>query len=135
MKVEFLKDLIDLRDGEALLTQKVVKGQWKLDINGDHVTDDRGQWIPITETVPLTLKHAALESLSAIMDEDQRLDQEEKLKRGKLMEKICFSPDSSFTVEEVALIKQRIAKLYNPLVVIAAERLIEKKEETEDDGS
>lgn len=132
MNLDFKRELIDIRTEDSILTQKVVKGQWKQDANGDNITDGNGQWIPITETVPMTFRHAALEALMASLPEDHRISAEDKLKRGKLMEKICFSPDSSFSVEEVSLIKERIAKVYNPLVVIAVERLVEnEKEENE----
>jgi hypothetical protein len=73
----------------------------------------------------LTLLNVATTSLLAVFD-DERIDGQEKAKRGMLAIKIHSNPDVELTVEEIALIKRLIGKTYVPLVVARAYEIIEE---------
>jgi len=66
---------------------------------------------------PVTLKKIAVDALMAVTDDDKSITGEEKVSRYTLARKISANPDRSMKVEDVALIKKLIAKIYGPVVV------------------
>lgn len=108
MRINFNTALIDVRDNTALTFtyRKTPK-----DIEG--------------EERELTFGWAAAEALGAQFPDEQNITQKDKLQRGRLIEQIFTRPESEISIEEASLIKQRIGKVYGPLVVIAVEKVLE----------
>lgn len=129
MRVDFRTVLIDVRDNTPLQFERPKKGEYVKNEDGSDKVDARGNKIPVLEWVDLTLQYAAGESLGMVMPGEGQETQEVKLKRGKLIEKIYLRPECDLTVEQAALIKERISKCYGPLVVVAVENLLERKDE------
>lgn len=75
----------------------------------------------------MTVRYVAGEALGANLECDKNISQEEKLKRGKLIEMLYSGPRVNLVTEEAALIKERIAKLYGPLIVVAVHKIFEKE--------
>lgn len=69
---------------------------------------------------PLTLGDVAVNALENVSQEDQKLSGEEKFKMDILARKIYKAKAAKLTLEEVTLIKNRIGRLYGPMVVGAA---------------
>lgn len=96
MKIDFSKPLLAL-NGAALMTREST---------GD--------------TRNLTLKEAAIEALMSELD-NERATGEQKFRRGLLAQRIYESNSAvEITVEEAALIKDRIGRGYPASVVLAA---------------
>lgn len=109
MKVNFLSPLIDVRDGTELTFEETKKGEKK--------------------EVVLTLQHAAAEALGVVFDDESReLRSSEKLKRGLLVQQIYQRPECEVSLDEANLIRERIGRLYGPLVVVAAEKILDPKD-------
>lgn len=109
MKVKVTEQLIDVRDNEALMIEKKKKGSEEM------------------EMVPMTLRFVSTEALGVMLRGEESESQEVKLKRGKLIERICLEEECEMSIEEVALVKERIAKIYGPLVVVAVEKILDPK--------
>jgi hypothetical protein len=109
MKINFNTPLIDVRDNTELTYEKK---------KGD-----------LTSEATLTLGIAAAEGLGAMFDDERTLASTERLKRGLLIEQIFKRPESEISIEEANLIRERIGKLYGPLVVVAAEKVLDPKSE------
>lgn len=87
-----------------------------------------GKPFPITEakdSPPATLGDVAVAALTGVLAEDARDDGAAKFKRGELAHRIYKAKSIELTVEEVALIKERIGKVYGPAVVFAAWPLLD----------
>lgn len=109
MKINFNTPLIDVRDNTELTYEKR---------KGDP-----------TSEVALTLGVAAAEGLGALFDDERTLASSERLKRGVLIEQIFKRPECEISIEEANLIRDRIGRLYGPLVVVAAEKVLDPKSE------
>lgn len=129
MEVDFNKVLTDVRDGDPLLVEKPIPDEYVLGQLGETIFSQHGRKVPKLEEVPMTLQYAAGEALGSVTQDDSGESQEEKLKRGRLLEKIYSKPKGEFTIEELALIKRRIGKYYGPIVVVAVENILETKGE------
>lgn len=109
MQVDFATVLIDVRDNTPLTILKKKK---------DVETEE-----------DLTGAYAAAEALGSVLEDEHRtLSQKDKLTRGKLIERIFIEKSPlEITVEEANLIRERIGKVYPPLVVVAMEKLLDPK--------
>lgn len=56
---------------------------------------------------------------------EENLPKVEKLKRGKLAEKVYGQAEIDVTVEDAALLQTLVAKAYGPLVVLRADAMLE----------
>jgi hypothetical protein len=72
----------------------------------------------------LTLAKVAINALCNVVEGDQQLTGEKKFKLGELANKINKEPEAEFEVEEIATIKERIGKLYTPLMVFQSFNLL-----------
>lgn len=72
----------------------------------------------------LTLGRVAINALCQVTQADQSMTGEEKFKLGLLAHKIHTEPEAEFEAEEVSKIKDRIGKLYTPLMVFQAYNLL-----------
>jgi hypothetical protein len=75
--------------------------------------------------VPLTLSDAAVLSLEAPLEADRNMPGIERFKHDELARKIYNNSHAILSIEEIALIKDRIGKMSNPVVVGAAWRLLD----------
>lgn len=105
MLINFKSELIDVRDGDALVIDKVNKKTKAI------------------ETVPITFQYVAGEALCNI-DAKDNLSAEEKYKISKLLDKVFSTPECEVTDEELDLIKERTAKFYGPIVLLAIDKLL-----------
>lgn len=75
---------------------------------------------PITDTFgkasDFTIGKACINALSADY-KDEQIDGVEKMRRWSLAKSISDHPDYHMTVEEIALVKKLVAKMYSPIVV------------------
>lgn len=70
-----------------------------------------------TVTVPMTLSRVACNSLVGAVPNEKPCDGEEHLHRFMLAQRIKDNPAAELSAEDIALIKERIAKSYNiPLI-------------------
>lgn len=129
MQIDFSTVLIDVRDNTPLTQDRPAKGRFLKNPDGVELRDAAGRRIPEINEVAITLQHVAGESLSGVLPEDQGDSAETKLRRGKLIEKIFTNPQCDLTLDEAHQIKERIGKCYGPLVVVAADKILEKKNE------
>lgn len=72
----------------------------------------------------LSLGKVAINALCQVVEGDQAMTGQRKFKLGELANKIVREPDSEFEVEEVATVKERIGKLYAPLMVFQSYNLL-----------
>ena len=87
----------------------------KIDFNVKFKTFD-GQDI-IMRDKPATLKDISVESLMSLLEEEKNLSGEEKLKRYELALKIKDGGIIDISVEDIALVKKLIGKMFTPLIV------------------
>ena len=73
----------------------------------------------------MTLKDVCIASLMSSMETDKNMTGDKKVSLFSLAMSLKTNPDYDTTVEEVALIKDRIGKMYTQLVVGRAFELIE----------
>jgi hypothetical protein len=74
---------------------------------------------------PQTLGDVALVALLAMIDEDRNLDPRKKWERDQLARKVFGNRQAALSPEEIALIKDRIGKVYGPAQVGAAWPLLD----------
>jgi len=75
--------------------------------------------------VPMTLGDAAVLALESQIEEDRTTTGDAKFKQDELARKIYKNAKASLTVEEIASIKTRIGKVFPPMTVGAAWRLLD----------
>ena len=75
--------------------------------------------------IVLTLGDVATTALETMIDEDKSATGETKFRLDELARKIYQNKHAVLSVEEVALIKTRIGKLFSPITVGAAWRLLD----------
>ncbi len=108
MRINFTQLLIDIRDNQPLVTDKLNKRTKEV------------------EQVPLTLLDVSGEALCNI-DPKENLSAEEKYRLTKLLDKVYTNKeDCEISIEELATIKARLAKFYSPLVLLAVDKILEK---------
>jgi hypothetical protein len=74
---------------------------------------------------PLTLGDVAVLALETSLDEDRQISGVVKFQRDQLARKIYKNKEAVLTIEEIALIRDRIGKVCTPIVVGAAWPLID----------
>lgn len=74
---------------------------------------------------PLTLGDVAVTALESPTEDDKAKTGEEKFKLDQLARKVYQNKSVTLTVEEIATIKERIGKIYGPLVVGATYPLLD----------
>lgn len=77
--------------------------------------------------VILTLGRATSHALMA-QDQAEQISGEDKFNRGMLAFKVRDSADCELKVEDIALIKKQIAKLYSPIVVYRTYPMLDSSE-------
>jgi hypothetical protein len=73
----------------------------------------------------MTLGEVSINALETGLTEDRDMTGEKKIELDNLARKIYKNKDCVLTAEETTLLKQRIGRLYGPLVVGVAWRLID----------
>ncbi|MGD0799004.1 MAG: hypothetical protein ABR910_14905 [Acidobacteriaceae bacterium] len=76
-------------------------------------------------TAPLTLGDAAVNALESQTPDDLKSSGADKFKLDELARKVYRNSDVTLSVEEIAAIKERIGKVYGPMVVGAAWRILD----------
>lgn len=94
------------------------------DLDGVPITEARAGADGQPAVFVVTLGRAAVNALMAVLPEDQTKSGEDKLKAFLLAEKVNNAV-VALSVEEIALLKARIAKGYGPLIVGRAWRLLD----------
>lgn len=90
-----------------------------------------GKPMPNGDTKPpadLLLGDVAVVALESMIEDDKQLSGADKFKRDELARKVYRAKAAVLTLEELALIKERIGKVYAPAVVGAAWRLLDPAE-------
>lgn len=102
---------------------KIDFSQRLLDLSGKPMEKEGGK--------EATLSSVCVEALLLTKEEDKNLPISDKLKRGKLAEKIYLEDgantiiDIDITVEEAGLLQNMVGRSYSPLVVLRAYTLLE----------
>jgi len=99
----------------------------KIDFS-EQIKDLKGKVLTVKDgdaDSPMTLAHAAVEGLLSAYADEGPLDGTEKFRRYKLAVKVDNAKEVELETEEVAKIKQMIAKRWAPLVVGRCYELIE----------
>ena len=101
---------------------KVDFSQIMCDLDGNILTEQPGN----PEARPIALRTLAVNSLMAFGDDDKNMSGEEKVKRYDLAFMIHNSKDEpiEIAVEDVALIKKQVGRIYAPLLVGQAWKLL-----------
>lgn len=73
----------------------------------------------------VTLGDVAIMALEALLEEDKGMTGADKFKNDELARKVYKAKAATLSVEDIALIKMRIGKVYGPSVVGAAWRLLD----------
>lgn len=89
--------------------------------------DLAGQPMKKDEKEDATLSSVCVEALLLPREEDKNLDMGEKLKRGRLAERLYNATEAEVSVEEINLLQQLVSKSYGVLVVLRAHSLLEGK--------
>lgn len=76
----------------------------------------------------ITLGDIAVQALETPLEEDKQMQGDAKFKLDLLARRIYRNADVVLSVEDTALLKQRIGKAYGPMVVGAAWRLLDPAE-------
>lgn len=79
-----------------------------------------------TSKEPITLGDVAVVSLITMTDTDRQIEAKAKYDWAELARKI-YKKKADITAEDAALIKQRVGKIYGPLVVKQTWDLLEQK--------
>lgn len=82
------------------------------------ITDFEGRTVFAEDNVALTLGRAAVVALTIQSPEDQNSTGEDRFKLGRLASKIIDKENLS--IEDLAIVKTRIGKFFNPTVVYKA---------------
>lgn len=106
----------------ALMTVQAIA----VEINFSTVlVDTENQPLKDGDGKPLTLGRAAMLALMSPYPDDSNASADEKLKRGELALRVYQAIKLNLTVEEAAMVKKYIGKLYPPLVIVRALPLLE----------
>ncbi|MFA5158162.1 MAG: hypothetical protein WC451_03200 [Patescibacteria group bacterium] len=105
---------------------KVRVNQTLLQRDGKPIIDNAGR----EDAQEASLRIAIINSLESILDTDRNEQPIKKYERSKLADKVYAFDEVEFTVEEIAMIKERIGKLFGPYVVKLCWDMLENKEIT-----
>lgn len=91
------------------------------------ITDNRRKPIKDAGGEDLTLEIIAYSALSSLAASEMNLGRDERLKRGRLAQKIVAAEDGKVDLkaEEITLLKQCIGSSYGPWVVAQTEDMLE----------
>jgi hypothetical protein len=89
------------------------------------ILDLAGKPLPNGPDGPMTLATIACSALIGVMQDDQSLPADDKVKMFRLAQQAIKAGVQEVKVEDVTLLKRRIGKMYGPLVVGRAYDLIE----------
>lgn len=78
-----------------------------------------------TEGKDLTLRLASTRALTGMYQDEQGLPGDKKVARAVLAERIYKEDDVSLTAEEIAEIKTVLGKMWGPLVLLGAYRILD----------
>jgi hypothetical protein len=93
---------------------------------GTSLKDLAGEPIfPPDSKVPMTLESVSVASLVTLMQEDQSVDAKTKYDWGHLANQIYGQKEFDVSTEQVVLLKNRIGKLYGPLIVVQTWDMLE----------
>lgn len=89
-----------------------------------------GKGMPREDKTDSMLSDFCVNALLATLPGEENLSKIDKLKRGKLAEKVYEQGEVDITVEEAALLQTLIGKAYGPLIVMRTDAMLEgnKKE-------
>jgi hypothetical protein len=76
--------------------------------------------------VTFTLKSAAIQALNVLHQDEQSLPAEKKFERYRIAMKIATGDPVELNVDELALVKQLIGRVFTPIVVGRAWEILEK---------
>lgn len=82
---------------------------------------------PLGERKSLTLRLACTRALSSIYRDEQGVSGEKKFERGVLAMKIYNEDTVDLEAEETVVVKELVAKLYGPIVILQVHNLLEGK--------
>ena len=94
--------------------------QHLLGANGQEITEGDGE-----ARQPLTLGAAAVTALETVVEADRGMKGARKYELDQLARKVYKNAKATLSLEEVALIKERIGLVYSPVVVGAAWPLLD----------
>lgn len=91
------------------------------------LTDRKGKPIKNEDGEDTTLELIAYSALINMTQQEAGLSREERLKRGRLAQRICSSEDGFIELksEEITLIKSCIGASYGPWVVVLTDDMLE----------
>ena len=93
-----------------------------------------GEEMKTEKNEPFTLRNAAVMALDAMTEELKRLDPKEKYRRGAIAARIYRAKEPIvLAVDDVALVKDLIGKVYGPHIVHEAWNLLDPPGATEDE--
>lgn len=127
MNIDFSQELKDLK-GEAFRQGDLTKAVLIL-LNSPKESYTKAEFAEIANNAPaLTLGNACIEALSASYQDEQALSRVDKIKRGRLAEKIYGQVFLDIENSDVVLCQAMISKYYsNPVLVMRADDMLEGK--------
>lgn len=101
----------------------------KIDLKQE-IKNHRGKSMPNEDGPITTLELIAYSALSNLAASEANLGRDERLKRGRLAQRIVAAEDGKIDLkaEEIALLKQCIGQFYGPWVVATTEDMLEAQE-------
>ena len=77
---------------------------------------------------PLTIGDVTVQALETLLDEDRKSTGAEKFHMDEIARKVYQNKKAVLTAEQISMIKDRIGKVYGPLIVGAAWRVLDPAE-------
>lgn len=74
---------------------------------------------------PITLRRVCCQALTAVFPDEQNLEGEAKVKRYELARRIYGDDAVELPAEDVVMLKRLVAKMYGPLIVGQAWRMLD----------
>lgn len=125
MLVRFTTKLIDVRKKKPFRISELVPDEFEKNEDGS-VKMAAGQKVPKTREVDLTLRYVVGEACSYVHNDESGVSFEEKRRRALLVEKAYEHDEAHLKAEEISMIKERVGKLYGPLVCRQVEIILEE---------
>lgn len=119
MKIDVTRQLTEL-DGTPMVT-------------GKQICQMCGQ--PVSKPMPMTVRLAATRALSITLKGEENLPGDKKVDQFHLALKITDEDVPDLTVENIALIKERIGKMYSQVVVGRAWEILDPRHDEEKDDT
>ena len=93
-------------------------------LEGDNIDNPESK---LKEKAPLTMKILCTNSLLTPTQDERNIDGNEKAKRFELAMRIYTEKEVDLDIDELKLVKDLIGKVYSPLVVGQAYRILDPK--------